>query len=193
MDLGDLPADASWRHVGVRTGYEVLFVDRVGDGVRLRGSTAAREGDASWYVGFEVEVDARWQTRRVRAVNATAAGNGEVVLERDPRGRWTVDGVPRPELDGCADVDFESSAVTNTLPVHRLPFTVGETVAASAAFVRADDLSVERLEQRYTLLKMDDDGPVFHYESPTFDFECELRFDPSGLVRTYPGIAVRDY
>lgn len=31
--------------------------------------------------------------------------------------RWTVDGESRADLDGCADVEFESSAVTNLLIV----------------------------------------------------------------------------
>jgi hypothetical protein len=98
----------------------------------------------------------------------------------------------RPDLAGCQDVDFESSAVTNTLPIHRLPFVLGETFEVPAAFVQADDLSVIRLEQHYTLVSSDKDRHVFQYESATFDFACELTYDASGLVLDYPGIAVRD-
>ncbi|TCC30967.1 putative glycolipid-binding domain-containing protein [Kribbella speibonae] len=188
MELRALPAAGSWTHGGARVGFEVLFV---GDG-RLRGRTAAREGEASWYVGYEVVAGGDWATESVVAVSSTVAGEREVVLERGPGDRWTVDGVVRPELDGCRDVDFESSAVTNTLPVHRIPFVPGTTFDVPAAFVQADDLSVIRLEQRYTLISSDEDRHVFHYESATFDFECELTFDASGLVLDYPGIAVRD-
>ncbi|WP_344234728.1 putative glycolipid-binding domain-containing protein [Kribbella hippodromi] len=39
-------------------------------------------------------------------------------------------------LHGCEDVDFESSAVTNTLPVHRIPFTVGSAVEVPAPATR---------------------------------------------------------
>ncbi|MER7251474.1 putative glycolipid-binding domain-containing protein [Kribbella sp. NPDC000426] len=187
MQLKSMPRAASWTHVDVRVGFEVLFVD----GHRLRGRTSAREGESTWYVGYAIEVDDSWQTRTVRATNSTAEGDREVVLERSANG-WTVDGVARADLDGCLDVDFESSAVTNTLPIHRLPFVVGATYDVPAAFVQADDLGVIRLEQRYTLLRSDDRRHVFHYESATFDFVCELTYDASGLVLDYPGIAVRD-
>ena len=187
MQLKSMPRAASWLHVEVRVGFEVLFVV----GHRLRGRTSAREGESTWYVGYEIDVDPDWRTRSVHAINSTASGDREVVLERSTDG-WTVDGVARPDLDGCLDVDFESSAVTNTLPIHRLPFVVGEAYDVPAAFVQADDLSVIRLEQRYTLLSSDDRRHVFHYESATFDFACELTYDASGLVLDYPGIAVRD-
>jgi hypothetical protein len=188
MLLSPLPTAASWTHRGVRVGFEVLFA---GAG-RLRGRTSAREGGATWYVGYDITVDADWATESVHAVNSTVSGDLEVVLTRSPDDRWTVNGMARPDLDGCRDVDFESSAVTNTLPVHRLPFVPGPAVDVPAAFVQAGDLTVVRLEQRYTLTSSGEHGHVFHYESATFDFECELTFDASGLVLDYPGIATRD-
>ena len=48
----------------------------------------------------------------------------------------------------------------------------------TAAYVRAVDLGVERLEQTY--LRLDDRR--YHYASPRFGFECELVYDDSGLV-----------
>jgi hypothetical protein len=188
MELRALPAAASWTHRGVRVGFEVLFAEAG----RLRGRTSAREGEATWYVGYAIAVGADWTTTSVTATNSTVTGDHEITLTRSPTGSWTVDGVPRPDLDGCQDVDFESSAVTNTLPVHRIAFVPRTTVEVPAAFVTAEDLSVLRLEQRYTLLSSDEDLHVFHYESATFDFECRLTFDAAGLVVDYPGIAVRD-
>lgn len=187
MEFRALPAAASWTHAGVRTGFEVLFTAPG----RLRGRTSAREQESTWYVGYDIEVNADWTTRTVHAVSSTVAGDRAVRLERDGIG-WTVDGVARPDLDDCHDVDFESSAVTNTLPIHRLPFVVGAPVDVPAAFVQAEDLSVLRLEQRYTLLSSDAGRSVFGYRSATFDFECELVFDATGLVIDYPGIATRD-
>lgn len=188
MDLLAMPTAASWTHTGVRVGFEVLFVDAG----RLRGRTSAREGASTWYVGYQIDVDADWRTRSVHAVNSTASGDREVVLERTADDRWTVNGIVRPDLDGCQDVDFESSAVTNTLPVHRLAFVLGKTFEVPAAFVQADDLGVIRIEQRYTLLSSDEQQHVFRYQSATFDFECDLTYDASGLVLDYPGIAIRD-
>lgn len=45
------------------------------------------------------------------------------------------------------DVDLESSALTNALPVHRMGLGIEPAADAPAAYVRALDLSVDRLEQ----------------------------------------------
>lgn len=192
MRLTTLPGGASWTHTGVRAGFEVAFFRVLSGGHRLTGHTTAHESAALWSVGYDVSVDRSWTTVAVQASSLTNTGRSEVTLARDDAGRWTVNGEPRPELDGCVDVDFESSAVTNTLPVHRLDFIEGVGVDVPAAFVRAEDLRVERLEQRYTLIDAGPDLMVFHYESPTFEFTCDLRYDSSGLVLEYPGIAIRE-
>ncbi|AXL11294.1 hypothetical protein DXT68_03490 [Microbacterium foliorum] len=192
MRLTTLPGGASWTHTGVRAGFEVAFFQVLSGGHRLTGHTTAHESSALWSVGYDVSVDRSWTTVAVQASSLTNTGRSEVTLARDDAGRWTVNGEPRPELDGCVDVDFESSAVTNTLPVHRLDFIEGVGVDVPAAFVRAEDLRVERLEQRYTLIDAGPDLMVFHYESSTFEFTCDLRYDSSGLVLEYPGIAIRE-
>lgn len=147
MRLTTLPGGASWTHTGVRAGFEVAFFRVLSGGHRLTGHTTAHESAALWSVGYDVSVDRSWTTVAVQASSLTNTGRSEVTLARDDAGRWTVNGEPRPELDGCVDVDFESSAVTNTLPVHRLDFIEGVGVDVPAAFVRAEDLRVERLEQ----------------------------------------------
>lgn len=122
---------------------------------------------------------------------SSAAGRHEFALDADGVGGWRVDGAPAPHLDGCLDVDLESSSLTNALPVRRLGLGPGQASAAPAAYVRALDLSVERLEQRYA--RTDDGGnrERYDYTAPAFDFRCELVYDESGLVLEYPGIADR--
>lgn len=190
MHLQPLPRSAAWSHRGARAGFEVAFFGPLGTGHRLAGHTSADEDSSRWSVGYEVDVDASWRTTSVRATALTVAGEENVTLTRDG-GRWSVNGAPRPDLYGCVDVDFESSAVTNTLPLHRLDLVEGVGVDVPAAFVRADDLRVERLEQRYTLQERAPEALTFRYASATFGFACELRYDAAGLIVDYPGIAVR--
>jgi uncharacterized protein len=113
-----------------------------------------------------------------------------IALNVDDAGGWRLDGHVAGHLDGCLDVDLESSAMTNAFPVHRLALSVGSAGAAPAVFVRSG-LSVERLEQGYA--RLSDDGPRqrYHYAAPTFGFESSLVFDESGLLLDYPGIATR--
>jgi len=182
MRLDPLPASAAWQHIGTRSGFEVLFTSAR----TLEGHTTAVEQGEIWSVSYRIELDAAWRTRRAEVVGRTSAGPRTTVLERHDGDRWTVDGVPVPLLDGCVDVDLESSAVTNTLPIHRLDFVEGEPVQCPAAYVRAD-LRIERLEQTYTARP----DLRFGYAAPAFGFTAELRYDASGLIVDYPGIAVR--
>jgi hypothetical protein len=194
MRLDPMPLVSAWTHVGVRAGFEVLFTDTIPTGHLLRGHTTAVEGSEAWSVGYRIEVDWHWHTRRADIEGTTSAGTARTSLERiDNTGgvQWLVDGVLRSEFDGCLDVDLESSAVTNTLPIHRLDAVAGETYAVPAVFVRADNLAAERLEQEYRLIARTSAEIRFDYASPTFDFRCELSYDTSGLVVRYPGIALR--
>jgi len=74
---------------------------------------------------------------------------------------------------------------------HRLALPTDARAAAPAAYVRAADPSVERLEQEY--LRTTDQGAHqrYDYAAPAFEFACRLVYDESGLVLSYPGIAVR--
>ena len=187
-----LPTSAAWRHQGARTGFEVAqFEPRAPQGYRVFGCTTAVEADQCWTVQYEIDIDADWTTRRAVIVGRSADGPRRTVLESEGDGHWRVDGHRAEHLDGCLDVDLESSALTNTLPVHRLELGLGESASAPAAYVRATGLTVERLEQTYLRRPDEAGGHTYDYSAPVFDFACRLTYDPSGLVLDYPGIAVR--
>jgi len=191
MTFARLPASAAWRHRDGREGFESVFFGADGSGYRIEGHTAAIEHGDVWAVAYVIILDEHWATRTAEIWARSGRGESAVRLEVDGPGRWHVDGSPAPELDGCLDVDLESSACTNTIPVHRLHIDVGRSAGAPAAYVRAPDLVVERLEQHYA--RLDDDGPhrIFRYRAPGFDFESRLVLDDAGLVVEYPGIATR--
>jgi uncharacterized protein len=186
-----LPPFAAWQHRDARSGFEVVWAGREDGGHLLTGRTVAVEDGRPWTVDYEILVDAAWRTRRARVSGRSAVGSSSVRLLTDGQGHWQVDGRAEPLLDGCLDVDLEASAMTNALPVHRLGLAPGERATAPAAYVRAETLVVERLEQDYG--RRDDDGPgqTYDYAAPAFDFRCRLRYDEAGLVVDYPGIAVR--
>ena len=88
-------------------------------------------------------------------------------------------------------MDLESSSLTNAFPVRRLALERGDRAEAPAAYVRALDLDVERLEQSYARLDDAATGPRYDYRAPRFAFRCTVSYDAAGLVLDYPGIAVR--
>jgi len=191
MGFADLPPAACWRHQGLRSGFEVSFFAPAPSGLRIVGTTTGLQDADAWVVSYEIDVDARWRTRRAQITSTNASGSFRKEVESDGRGHWLVDGGHAPHLDDCLDIDLEASAMTNTLPVHRLNPTPTERVAAPAAYVRLANHGIERLEQFYT--RSDGhDRLTFAYEAPAFDFQCRIVYDAAGLVLDYPGIAFRE-
>ncbi len=158
MSFAPLPATACWEHRAARSGFEVAYFQAAPGGWRMDGTTAAVEDGQTWIVSYSIRLDAAWITREARVTARTASGRHETLLACDGEGRWHVDGRAAAHLDGCLDVDLESSALTNTLPVHRLGLATGAQATTPAAYVRALDLRAERLEQSYARLP-DELGP----------------------------------
>jgi hypothetical protein len=191
MDLVPLPATAAWRHRDVRAGFEVAYFQVLDRECRIEGLTAAIEDGVTWAVEYFIDLDATSAKRTARIRDRTAAASSTTRPEADGAGRWLAGGVPAPHLDGCLDVDLESSAMTNALPVRRMRLAPGAGAAAPAAYVRAVGLAVERLEQTYLRAPDEAAGQSYDYAAPVFDFACRIAYDESGLVLSYPGIAAR--
>lgn len=188
----DPPRFAAFQHVDAREGFEVAFFRAAGDAIVVEGETSAVEQGEPFAVDYIIELDRQWRTRRATVRGRSLSGRRETRIEADGAGSWTVDGRPVAGVDGCLDLDLESSSVTNAFPVRRLALAVGQRSEAPAAYVRAFDLRIERLEQQYERVEDAPNGHArFRYAAPALDFRTELEYDASGLVVTYPGIAVR--
>ncbi len=187
----DLPPTAAWRHLDARDGFEVLFLRRETDGYHFEGHSTAVEDGEAWSIRYALTLDPGWTTRSAHIVGRSASGAHEVRLEGDGTGAWRVDGRPAPQLAGCLDVDLEASVFTNTFAVQRLRLDVGQQAEAPAAYVRALDLRVERLEQRYARMQDDGGHPRYDYAAPAFEYRGELVYDEFGLLLSYPGLAAR--
>src|SRR5215210_1442670 len=125
MRFTNVPPSAAWRHCDGRDGFEVVFLRWGPEGLQLQGHTAAVEDGEMWAVQYAIVVDAGWRTQHAHVLGWSAAGQREVALATDGAGSWLVDGAPAPQLDGCLDIDLESSSFTNALPVHRLGLEIG--------------------------------------------------------------------
>lgn len=135
----------------------------------------------------QIRMDSAGATRSARINGRSATGSCSTVLEADGAGHWLVDGENAPHLDGCLDVDLESSAMTSALPVRRLGLAVAAQAVAPAAYVHAVGLAVDRLEQTYLRTPGEAAHQCYDYTASAFDFECRLVYDQFGLVLDYPG------
>lgn len=191
MAIAPFPSTAEWRHDDPRSGTERTVFRARGGGWDIEGASRGRLDGQPWEVRYRVRVDTERVTRQAYVVARGPDGERSVLLEAGAPGRWFIDDRRAPHLDGCLDVDLESSAMTNALPVHRLGLGVADRAEAPAVYVRTVDLAVGVLDQTYVRLADRGGRPRYRYTAPTFDFTCELVYDESGLVVDYPGVAVR--
>jgi hypothetical protein len=187
----ELPSAAAFVHHGARSGFEVSFFRSHATGMVIAGGTSIVEKGEPCVLRYAIHLDSAWVTRQVDASAETPAGPVQMAAIRGGGGRWTVNGAERPDLDGCVDVDFESSLVTNTIPIHRLGTNGRAPFQAPAAFVSAHDLGVTRLEQTYAYSGRSEDGHVYQYDSATYHFQARLTYDQAGVIREYPGLGRR--
>jgi Putative glycolipid-binding len=57
-----------------------------------------------------------WATRLAHVTSRSVAGERALELATDGAGSWQVDSRHISHLDGCLDIDLESSALTNAFP-----------------------------------------------------------------------------
>jgi hypothetical protein len=104
-------------------------------------------------------------------------------MTREGTGLWTVNGRERSDLAECMDVDIGVTPASNSLPIRRLRFEIGQSRELVAAWLRFPDLRVAPMRQRYTRTGEN----TYIYESVASGYRAELMVDEDGIVQTYDG------
>jgi hypothetical protein len=148
-------------------------------GLSLVGTVLGAEGGVPVRIEYRVLADGAGLTTAAHVRDLRGFGQRTIVLERDVKGNWTVDGDKARALKGCTDVDLGCSPSTNTLPIRRLGLGIGASKTIQAAWVRFPELIVVKAAQTYTRLD------EFTYQYASGDFTAELSVDDDGLVGSY--------
>jgi hypothetical protein len=148
-------------------------------GLSLVGTVLGAEGGLPVRIEYRVLADGTGTTTAAHVRDLRGFETRNLVLERDPKGNWSVDGKVVRTLKGCTDVDLGCSPSTNTLPIRRLRLGVGASKKIQAAWVRFPELTTVKAAQTYTRL----DEFTYRYASGTF--EADLTVDDDGLVTAY--------
>ncbi len=164
IDAASARRTVTWSGPGGPDRCELLDLP---DGILLRGGVHNTR--------YEVEVDAAWRTRRAEVTRSA----GTTRLTADGTGRWWRDGARVERLAGCLDVDLEVTPATNLLPVRRLALPIGDVAHPTAAWVRADAITVEPLQQRYERAGT----TIWRYRAGSF--EATIEVDDRGLPVAY--------
>jgi len=169
----------AWRRTDeVATDEHCTLTVRDG-GLSLIGTVLGAEAGVPVRVEYRVLADGPGMTTAAHVRDLRGFETRTLVLERDVKGNWTVDGQTMRALKGCTDVDLACSPSTNTLPIRRLRLGIGATKRIQAAWVSVPELTVVKTAQTYTRLD------EFTYRFASGDFNAELSVDDDGLVAAY--------
>ena len=163
-------------------GHEACSLYRLNSEWRLEGTAVFLHEGRTCRLSYLIACDAIWHMRR--AVVSGWAGDEDIDLELsvDAHHRWQVNGVAKPAVDGCIDLDLNFSPSTNLLPIRRLNLEVGRQAEVKAAWLRFPSFELEPLSQVYERL-----GEFkYGYSSRGGDFVAELTVNKVGFVTVYP-------
>jgi len=159
---------------------EVLRLQQTSGGVSVH-STLSVNVDPSYAVSYEWQLDENWCTAwlRIRLEGDVQRG---MLIERTGDATWLVDGIERPDLDGCEEVDLSVTPFCNTLALKRLA-GAGELTTLYVSF---PELTLQASRQRYDRLTT----RSFRYTDlgAVEGFEAKLEVDANGIVTRYEGL-----
>ena len=186
--MSEVVRDVYWRP-WEDPGLEHLHLSVDSDGAQALGLILRMQDGQHFRCRYTLSTDPEWRVRQLTiAMTPAEGGPGQrLELESDGDGHWRADGAPRPDLEGCRDVDIQVTPFTNTLPVRRLGLAEGDSADIRVAYVAVPDVTVTPAEQRYTCLASQDaDGGRYRYDGLFRNFTADLPVDGDGLVMDYP-------
>jgi uncharacterized protein len=169
----------AWRRSDEVVTDEHCTLTQRDSGLSLVGTVLGSEGGVPVRIEYRVLADAAGLTTAAHVRDLRGFEQRTLVLERDAKGGWSVDGKTVRALKGATDVDLGCSPSTNTLPIRRLRLGIGASKTIKAAWVHFPELTVVKADQTYTRLD------EFTYRYASGDFEAELTVDDEGLVAAY--------
>jgi|FLYL01.1.fsa_nt_gi hypothetical protein len=179
----------AWRRLDVAAGIAGGWFDLESDPKVVRGHELVADGPDLWMCRFRIELDPHWCTRSAEIEVDEGGGSRRLRVERQGEG-WEVNGIPRPDLAGCDDIDVAATPLTNTFPIRRLQLQEGESAEVLVVWVAVPELEVRRATQRYERLPGEGELHRYRYGSLT-GASSVLTVDGEGLVVDYEGFARR--
>jgi hypothetical protein len=173
---------AVWRQLD-RPGCDAALLQLINGGRLLKGAASFEHDDGPAVVAYQVEVDARWRTRRGLISGFLGGKSIQHEIERDLSG-WRLDGAAIAGLERLVDLDFGFTPATNVLQLSRIALAPGESAEVPVVWFDLNSASLTELPQGYERRG----EASYGYEAPTIPYRALLEIAPSGFVRSYPGL-----
>jgi uncharacterized protein len=173
---------AAWIRLD-RPGRDAALLQSTDGGWLLRGAAAFEHEAGSAAVAYQVEVDARWVTKRGLISGFLGDKTIQHEIRRDDQG-WRLNGGAVRGLEHLVDLDYGFTAATNALQLSRLALEPGQRAEVPVVWFDLDSASLVELPQTYERRS----EASYWYEAPTVPYRALLEIAPNGFVQSYPGL-----
>jgi hypothetical protein len=173
---------AAWRRLD-RPGRDAALLQPSDRGWLLRGAAAFDHEDGPAAVAYQVEVDARWETKR----GILSGFLGDKTIEHEIRrddARWRLNGVRVAGLEHLVDLDYGFTPATNVLQLSRIALKPSQSAEVPVVWFDLGSASLTELPQSYERRS----EASYWYEAPTVPYRALLEIAPNGFVQSYPGL-----
>jgi hypothetical protein len=182
-------ADTSilWRRLD-QPGHESARLSEGAAGAVIEGTAVFSESARPCRLDYRVVCDPAWRTLSAHITGWLDTTAFDVVIGADATRRWTLDGRPCPDVQGCEDIDLSFTPATNLLPIRRARLKIGQRIPVRAAWLRFPAMTLELLDQTYERVS----ESRYRYESRGGTFLAMLETNAAGFVTRYPGLWERE-
>lgn len=175
--------DVRWRPLAGH-GIEHLTLRATADGLRADSVVIGEHEGSPYGATYSILLDAGFA---VQAFTILATDGRALALARKD-GRWFDEtGRHLPEFDNSPDIDLTGTPFTNTLPIRRESWEIGQRREFDMLFVPFDSFEPIVHGQVYTCLA----PRLFRFEVADGSFTADLPLDEHGLVLDYPHLFER--
>ena len=172
-----------WRRID-SPGHDACSLRAEESGCRLTGTAAFSLDGRPWHLAYAIACDSEWRAREATVTGSIGTRAVELGIVAKPGAGWALNGTEQPQVAGCLDVDLNFTPATNLIAIRRLALQVGDRADAPAAWLRFPDLALERLEQHYHRVALDQ----YDYRAPGVGYAATLQVSEIGFVTRYPGL-----
>jgi uncharacterized protein len=173
---------AAWNRLD-QPGRDAASLRSRGGGWLLQGAAVFDHDGRSAAVAYQVEVDARWVTKRGLISGFLGDQTIEHEIRRDDQG-WRLNGVAVQGLEHLVDLDYGFTPATNVLQLSRLALRRGQRAEVPVVWFDLDTASLVELPQTYERRS----EASYWYEAPTVPYRALLEISPNGFVQSYPDL-----
>jgi uncharacterized protein len=173
---------AAWNRLD-RPGRDAALLQSTDGGWLLRGAAAFDHDRGSAAFAYQVEVDARWRTKRGLISGLLGDQTIQHEIRRGDQG-WALNGAAVQGLEHLVDLDYGFTPATNVLQLSRLALKPGQRAEVPVVWFDLDSASLVELPQTYERRS----EASYWYEAPTVPYRALLEIAPNGFVQSYPDL-----